>query len=242
MNRTLFEQRIYQHWADYFSCAPDDLGQPGTELLAEETLVGSHVIAIWYIGKCSLVQLDPAYTEKVKDVLIAAAPRLALCGDTLQAAWGSEYIQSRDIGLVHYLYPDDLPKFAPTGMCTLRQLTRDDAEAMAMLQHANTPEDVDEGYVEVTHPIAFGCFAGPQLVAAASGYERTGFLDVGVLTHPAFRRHGFGTAVVGALCAWSIAQDLIPQYRCNEQNIGSHRLAKALSFTRYFYQESVWLK
>jgi len=49
-----------------------------------------------------------------------------------------------------------------------------DSDLMQALHEANSPEDVDEGFVEVNHQIVFGCFAGKQLVAAASGYERTG--------------------------------------------------------------------
>ncbi|MDQ4077864.1 MAG: GNAT family N-acetyltransferase [Chloroflexota bacterium] len=213
----------------------------GTRLLPEARFAGSNLIAIWYIGHCSLVQLDPAYIDPVKEVLRAAGQSAALSGDLLQAAWGAERIQARDWGLAHYLYPADLPDVSPARAFTLRQLTVDDAAAMGALHEANTPEDVDEGYVEVTHPIAFGCFAGDQLVAAASGYERTGFLDVGVLTHPAFRGQGLGTAVVGALCHWSIAQDLIAQYRCDAKNLASQRVAQALNFTLYFRQESVSL-
>ncbi len=242
MNRTLFNQRIYQNWADYFHSTCEALDQAGTLLVPEEKFAGSKVIAIWYIGNCSLIQLDPAYTNKVQEVLSLMANNTALSGDALQTAWGSDSIQSRDMGLVHYLYPSDLPNFSPPGHFTLRQLTLNDANSMTTLHQANPPEDVDEGSVEVNHQIAFGCFAGDQLVAAASGYERTGFMDLGVLTHPAFRHQGLGKAVVGAICQWSINQDIIAQYRCNVQNVGSSRLAKALNFSLFFRQESVWLK
>ena len=124
---------------------------------------------------------------------------------------------------------------------TLRQLTPADAAAMALLHQACPPEDVDEGYVETDHEIAAGCFAGDRLVAAASGYIRAGFMDLGVLTHPAYRRLGLGKAAVAALCEWTLAREMISQYRCNVNNLGSHGVALGLNFRFYFRQESLWL-
>ena len=34
---------------------------------------------------------------------------------------------------------------------------------------------------------------------------------------------------------------MIPQYRCNVNNIGSHGVAKGLNFRFYFRQESLWM-
>jgi predicted GNAT family acetyltransferase len=105
-----------------------------------------------------------------------------------------------------------------------------------------TSEEVDEGYVEIDHQIAFGCFVGKQMVAAASGYERTGFMDLGVLTHSAFRRKGLGKAVVGALCAWSTENGYIAQYRHDMTNTGSARVAQSLNFKVYAEEETLWMK
>jgi GNAT superfamily N-acetyltransferase len=240
--RTSFEQRIYQNWADHAGCARQDLFRPGTILLPEARFSGSKVIAIWSIGRHSLVQLDPEFLEKVQIVQEAMPEDSALTGDDLQATWGAECILERDQGLVHYLYPQDLPKFAVEAQFNVRQLHPEDAQCMAELHQACPPADVDEGFVEVDHLVAYGCFAGSQLAAAASGYIRTGFLDLGVLVHPDFRRLGLGKAVVGAVCRWSIDQGLIAQYRCNPLNTASQRLALGLNFKQYFQSASIWLK
>lgn len=68
------------------------------------------------------------------------------------------------------------------------------------------------------------------------------FLDIGVLTHPEFRKKGLGRAVVGAVCDWSIQHDIIAQYRHNILNTGSQNVAKSLHFQTYFKSEGISLR
>ncbi len=242
MNKNTFESTIYQNWTEYFGSPVETAQQYGTTLLSESKYDGDKIIALWYIGKHTFVQLDPAYHFQLDEMVKTLPANISLTGDHIQTALGSEMIVSRDIGLAHYLFPQDLPEYIPPHPFILRQLTEADADVMSALHSANTPEDVDEGYVEVTHQIAFGCFHGEQLVAAASGYERTGFMDIGVLTHPEFRKKGLGKAVVGALCDWSIQHDIIVQYRHNILNTGSQNVAKSLNFQMYFKSEGISLR
>ncbi len=236
-----FQQEIFRNWTTHFGCAPATVQQAGATLLPAGKYAGQRLVALWHIGAHTFAEHDPAYTQVLERVLADLPATATLTGDTLKQSWGAAAIAAHDRGLVHYLYPPDLLPCAPPAPFMLRQLTLADAAAMAALHAANSPEDVDEGYVEVSHEIAFGCFAGNQLVAAASGYRRTGFMDIGVLTQPGFRRQGLGKATVGALCAWSSQQGFIAQYRCNATNISSRRVAQALNFRLFCRSEGVWL-
>lgn len=242
MDKNAFENIIYKNWTSYFGCPVETAQQNGTTLLPESKYDDDKIIALWYIGKHTFAQLDPAYHSQL-DALVKKLPtHTSLTGDLIQKVWGDEAILSRDIGLSYYLFPQDLPDYIPPPPFTLRQLTEADADAMSALHAANTPEDVDEGYVEVTHLVAFGCFLDKQLVAATSGYERTGFLDIGVLTHPEFRKKGLGKGVVGGLCDWANQQDIIAQYRHNITNTGSQSVVRSLNFQMYFKSEAISLR
>ncbi len=236
-----FQHEILRNWAAHFGCSPATVQQVGATLSPADKYAGQRLIALWHIGAHTFVEHDPACTQVLERALVDLPATAPLTGDTLKQRWGADAIAAHDLGLAHYLYPPDLPPYTPPTSFTLRQLTLADAVAMAALHAANSPEDVDEGYVEVSHEIAFGCFAGDQLVAAASGYRRTGFMDIGVLTHPDFRRQGLGKATVGALCAWSSQQCLIAQYRCNATNVSSQGVAQALNFRLFFRSEGIWL-
>jgi RimJ/RimL family protein N-acetyltransferase len=65
-------------------------------------------------------------------------------------------------------------------------------------------------------------------------------MDIGVLTHPAFRRRGLGRAVVAAICRWCGTRAVLPLYRCDAENAGSRGVAQAVGFRPYFRQ--VYLK
>ncbi len=242
MDKNTFENTIYQNWTSYFGVPLETVHRSGTTLLPENKYDGERIIALWHIGKHTFAQLDPAYHLQLKDLIKKLPAGTSLSGDQIQEGLGHDAVLARDIGLTYYLNPEDLPAFIPPEPFVLRQLTEADEGFMADLKAANTPEDVDEAYVEVTHQIAFGCFHGEQLTAAASGYERTGFLDLGVLTHPQFRKKGLGKAVTGALCNWADGNNLIAQYRHNVLNINSQRVAESLNFQMYFKNEGISLR
>ena len=242
MDENTFEKAVYKNWTDYFECPLETANTPGTTLRPESKLDESKLLDISYIGKHTFVRLDPAYHTQLDQLVNKLPFNTSLTGEHIQAAWEKDAVLSRDFGAMYYLFPPELPDYLPPKPYTLRQLSEDDEEAMSALHAANTPEEVDEGYVEVSHQIVFGCFHNGQLVSAASGYERTGFLDIGVLTHPGFRKKGLGKAVVGALCNWSIENGMIAQYRHDSTNISSQKVAASLNFRLYFKTEGFSLK
>jgi GNAT superfamily N-acetyltransferase len=241
MDTLPFEQRIYRNWAAHFGCAPELTLQPGTTLLPEEKLRGEQEISLWYVDRHTFVRFDPALAGLFKTNQGTYA-QAALTADALAASLGAKRIEARDRGLALYLQPEDLPACTPSAPYSLRPLTLADAGALVGLKGHLTSVEVDEGFVEVDHLIAFGCFTGTQMVAAASGYEMAGFLDLGVLTHAGFRRQGLGKAVVGALCAWAGEHGYLAQYRHDVNNTGSAQLAHSLNFKPYVQEETLWIK
>lgn len=242
MDCAAFHHAVRRTWAAHFGCPTERLEQPGTTILPEPQYAGDKLIALWRIGARTFAQVDPQLADAVRRVTNGLPGGATMTADDLTRDWGDAAIQSRDAGLVHYLYPPDLVPQTPPASYTVRALTLADDGAMRTLHAACCPAEVDDGYVEVSHEIAFGCFEGEALVAASSGYRRTGFMDIGVLTHPGHRRRGLGKAVVGALCAWSVAHNVINQYRCNADNVGSQATALRLGFRQFFTSESIRLR
>lgn len=238
MDRKTFDEVIYKNRADYFHCPLETIHQFGTTLFPESKYEDKKLIVLEYIGKHTFAQIDPFYFQVLNNLVKDLPAETSLRGEHIQKTWEDNEIESQSIGLSYYLFPSDIPSYLPSSEFSLRQLTEADAENMSALHAANTAEDVEEGYVEVTHQIAFGCFLNDQLVAASSGYERTDFLDIGVLTHPEHRKKGLGKAVVGALCEWANEKNMTAQYRHDLVNISSENVARSLNFRPYFKTEA----
>jgi GNAT superfamily N-acetyltransferase len=234
-----FEQTIYHKWTNSFGCPAETAYQSGTTIIPESKYEDKKIIILQEIGPHVFAQIDPFYYQDLHSLLKDLPYGTSISGVHIQAVWGKDSIKTQSLGKTYYLQSTDLPAYTLHESFSLRKLIPEDAEAMSILHAANTPEEVQEGYVEVTHQIAFGCFHNGLLVAASSGYERTGFLDIGVLTHPDYRRKGLGKAVVGELCKWANEKHIIPQYRHDVTNINSQHVAESLNFKPYFKTEAI---
>ncbi|HWB10699.1 MAG TPA: GNAT family N-acetyltransferase [Pirellulales bacterium] len=104
---------------------------------------------------------------------------------------------------------------------------------LRILQQSCDPIEWQHGGSSVEQPCS-GIFVGKQLVSIA-GYEVWGgsIAHLSVITHPGYRRRGFGRAATAHVALHAIEAGLLPQYRTLESNVGSLRIAKSLGFRRY---------
>lgn len=244
MDREAFTQRVLQKWAERYETTVDALQQPGLALLPEPDYAGSGGIHTWHIAQRAFIRFDPAYNAPVAALVATLTSPVSLRPGQLTAALlASELRVSRtDQGLLGYLYPPDFkPVPIPPGF-TIRQLDPDDAQALADLKAACRPDEIEEAEVSVEDEIPFGCFAADRLAAVATGFTLTGFMDIGVITHPDFRQQRLGQAAVSTLCTWCLERDILPQYRCSEINAASHKLAQRLGFVTMVRSEHVYIE
>jgi RimJ/RimL family protein N-acetyltransferase len=89
-------------------------------------------------------------------------------------------------------------------------------------------------------PPVYGCYAGRTL-AAAGMLEPWGdrLLHVGIVTHPAHRGRGYGTAVVSRTTADGLAEGRVVQYRTPQANLPSVAIASKLGFQRFAHTLAV---
>lgn len=248
VRRDAYEARVYQAWADYWACDPAFFARPGTSLRPHTVQHSSPGVHVWTIQRRVFIEYDPGRAGQLGQIIEQIPGSVMVTADLLARHWRRQEIDAISYGLIFHLYPADLPERHLPGGFALRRLTHSDDEQVRQLEEAVSVEEVSEAYVSVEHEMACGVFQlrgqgeTPVLVSAASAYERAGFVDPGVLTHPDFRGRGFGSAAVHALCQWAIRQERIMQYRCNRENAASMGLARRLGFTQYVVQDSIWLK
>ncbi|UYO99347.1 GNAT family N-acetyltransferase [Oceanotoga sp. DSM 15011] len=117
-----------------------------------------------------------------------------------------------------------------------RLLTKKDLNILNDMKTYCTKEELEMGFVEIDHEGIMGCFDGEKLVSAGSYIywgDRIG--DIGILTHPEYRKRKIGRSVVSKMCDWGMMNNKIPLYRCNDLNIPSCRLANSLNLVNYMH-------
>ncbi len=132
MDRALFLQHIYRHWAERFGSQATVITQRGTTVLRQRPRADQYPIQLWSIGDHAFLSLhplaapfvalahwSPTQTLSLPDLLALIHPHCTFTHSTRQLA---------------YLYPPDLPPVQPCAPLVLRPLTRRDASALHTLR------------------------------------------------------------------------------------------------------------
>ncbi len=241
MTSERFDDRLAEIWAAHYGCHSQDFKRPGTVVVPRERLTNSGVIRVVHLWARACAEVDPQLRADLDHLLAQRGKGAILTAELLKACVPAKRLLSADRGFIFHLEPDHLIVRFPEPPMTLRPLTESDQPALLKLMDRCQPGEVEDAYIEIDHEIACGCFEGLQMVAAASGYRRSGFMDLGVLTDPSFRGRRLAPAMVAALSREAVARNFIAMYRCDQANRASRRVAEASGLTQYFETESLTL-
>jgi GNAT superfamily N-acetyltransferase len=231
--RILSVARAY--WATHF-------GLPPEQLFSSPFSIGTHGGELCdYCGAFALFR-DGAVTVSIPPDRETSLRRLLsqCAADCRPASFAAalESVATMVIGPAYIGYAETVaPPTHPA-----REAGPDDAAALQSLQQSCSPTEWEHGGSPIEHP-ASGVFLDAQLVALA-GYEIWGgsIAHISVITHPGFRRRGFGRSAVAHLAERVIRRGLLPQYRTLESNRASIRVAESLGFQPYASSMAVWLR
>jgi GNAT superfamily N-acetyltransferase len=222
--------RINQTWCEHFHLPADVASTPGTTLYKNEKWDADSFIVLWPVGQHLVLEFAPAAEEAVNQFMEQFPEDHRVTLDDFKRAWGD--VETSGLPM----YAMDAAEFRPFHVSSpyiLRQLTTEDQPAFDVFLAQCSAEDKDEGDVAIDHMIAFGIFDGERIAAAGSVFIWRGFIDIGILTDPAYRKKGFGKALVSACTAHYLAGDKVVGYRHDVINIGSRGIAQGLNFTHY---------
>jgi GNAT superfamily N-acetyltransferase len=115
----------------------------------------------------------------------------------------------------------------------VKQIDDSYKEQFDIFQSELTEGDKEAGFVELDHIAIFVALDKDKIVSASSIINYGPFKDIGVITHPAYRKKNLGAAVVKKATEWCFENDVIPLYRCEVKNIGSLNIAKKIGYEKY---------
>ncbi len=218
---------------DRFKLPADRFTTPGTTAYPDKPFEDSLEIYVTQIGERTLVRFDPALAGKLQ--LPGELDERAIDASELIAAQAEGLkIEKTGEGLYLYFPENGFRPFSAPGDPETRLVDpiKED-EALQALYAASTEEDLDEAeiYVDKPDPVIFGTFIDGKMVAYSSHrIWGENIADIGVLTHPDYRKRGLGKGVVSALCEWHFANDVLPMYRVGGENFGSQGVGLGLGF------------
>jgi len=116
----------------------------------------------------------------------------------------------------------------------VRTLGAPDQAALRQLADACEGEAWEHAGITVDEPHVFGCFVDGHLAAAARYRPAWGeTAHIGVVTHPAYRRRHYGSAVVSAATTQALDARFIVLYQTLLANAPSVALATGLGYQAY---------
>ncbi len=211
------------------------LAQPGTTAVADPARLGSRRVACYRIGDHTLMPCDPDILGTVGTL---GSEDASLTDDGFRS-WVDE-VGGSVLGqaVMKVVGPEGLRLVDPVGDVHVFDWSRPaDVASMQQFVNQSSEDDLDDAEIAMDDldELAVGLLdANGRIVAYASSrpYEKElPFGDIGVLTAEAGRGSGVGRSVVSALIReLLVPAGIEPLYRCDPENLGSHRLSAALGF------------
>jgi GNAT superfamily N-acetyltransferase len=224
-------QRIDATWAAFFGLSPAAFLRPGIQVVAHHQLADYQGVWLFRHHASLCLSVPPASAEGVQAAVRAYTLERLFSGAGLQALFGPRL--ARIIGPAYQGYVER-PQFRPAPHPGVRALSRADRVALQQLADACEADAWEHAGIAVDEPHVFGCFVDAQVVAAARYRPAWGdAATIGVVTHPGYRGHGYGRAVVSAATAQALEAGCIVLYQTLLANAPAVALATGLGYQLY---------
>jgi GNAT superfamily N-acetyltransferase len=224
-------QRIDAAWAAFFGLSPPAFLRPGVQVVAHHQLADYHGVWLFrhHASLCLSVPSDSV--QSVQTAVRANTVESLFSEAGVRGLLGSRI--ERIIGPAYYGYVERA-QFRSAPHPGVRALSRADQAALHQLADACEMDAWEHSGITFDEAHVFGCFVDDRLVAAAryqSAWEETA--HIGVVTHPAYRGHGYGRAVVSAATAQGLKAGFIMLYQTLLANAPAVALATGLGYQLY---------
>lgn len=230
-------QQIYKHLATHFNLPMENVNQAGTSIFADKERDPFGTQLIWTFDKHVIIRTHPKFEAQFR-ALIEEGQALSLpkIAENLDMTVEEQY---------NWYFITEADFISHDSDYIIRQLTKEDAEAFADFQAQCSEQERQVGEVGLEDEMIFGILDGNRIIAVASSFEWYGFVDIGVLTDPAYRGQGVGKAVIATIVNHYLQNkedERILLYRHETSNIGSAKIAKAVGWQGFATLDSIRFK
>lgn len=227
-------------WAEFLGVDPSDWASRGVSVREHVGLVGYHGLWCFRRRDRAVVSVPAGWAAPLSAKLERCEPDelfeetflVELLGGDFERLIGPAFQGCLEAG-----------GFRPTPSANVRFVGRNDSAAVDRFRAECGADGWESGGLdEVKHHMA-AYFDGKRITAMA-GYrpwnDHAG--DPCVLTHPEFRRRGYGTVVVSSVVAAALEERKLLLYQTLEANRGAVQIAANLGYEQYARHMAVRLK
>lgn len=218
------------YWAGLLGCPVAHFAGASTVVVGHSGLGDFPCVYFFSRRNSLLISTPPAKLEELWPKLESLPPEAFNDLDLLRERTGAAKSDVQQPSFIGYT---DSKTFVPPGAPTdgVRLLAEADRPALEALRSASSDTDWEYGGCDFSERPVVGQFVGDSLTAVGSYDEWAGEIaHLSVITHPNYRKQGYGKGVVAAITQEALRRAFIPQYRTRYINAPSLALATSLGF------------
>lgn len=220
---------VDRYWAGLFGCESSHFEGSQT-LVVPHSGLGEYPGVYFFARKDSLlISTPPDRLDALRPKLEALRPAAINDVPALRERIGEP--TGEEMGPLFIGYTDARTFVTPAPTEGVRLLTEADRPALETLRAASSVSDWEYGGCDFSERPVVGQFVGDQLTTLGSYAEWGGEIaHLSVITHPGYRKQGYGKGVVSAITQEALRRAFVPQYRTRYANTPSLALATSLGF------------
>jgi len=225
-------------WADELGCAAPALTAPQTTIVCHSPAFADARVAFALATTTACVVTVPAdWHATARAALAPLPPADAFDPQCLAGMFGEAVQQIVGPAWQGHVDADSFTPVqvqAPAELQATRPLQPADHGDLAALAAACNPGEWEASTVDLDHPPVFGGVADGRLVAAGTLTAWRGrFWHVGIVTHPSYRRRGYGRAVASAMTRYGLDRGWLLHYQTLQANAASVTIARSLGYQQH---------
>ena len=234
-------ERIDAHWAAYLGCSLADLREARVTVISHGSQLVAYrgVYALCAMGSGLVISAPDEFTALLHARCSRRKPATAF--DARRIATVLRARAGIAVGPASLAYADGASFRPAVHAHGARELNGEDRELLRRLRDACDSVEWEHSGVDPVGNRVYGVFAERALVAAASWDVRGSVSNVGVVTHPAHRGRGHGTAAASAVTAQLLDEGQLPQWQTLIDNAPSLRIGQALGYVERYRSIAVRL-
>ncbi len=224
--------QVNAHWAKFLGCDYSDLLVPNVKVLQHsKSLDGYNGIYAFSNGISCIISASPKYVTVLGETVRNLRPDVVFDGEWLGQSINGNYTKIIGPAFQGYVENDSLLQAPPSSVIeyksehhrTFLEEFRDSCSEIEW-KHSSIDEE--------KRPILLQILNGKVVAAGSWRKGESGFLSVGIITHPDHRGNGHGKKVVNALTQRGLTSGATMHYQTLESNTPSVAIAQSLGYKR----------